>query len=286
MATESTPAKVATSSPHASAHSKDHGAPSSSSSSSPSSWSYLSAAAVGLLSSSCCVIQLVLNMFHRLRRVLHPHPTAPSLHHHLCRPHLYTVYKYRWSSRTAITLALTLFLTSTPEMVALHNQSALKALSWNTPSSPTLFESIHQLYYNNPFRAPASMPNPPAWSHPNTQQPQQKQQCQDATDPQAIQKQELPLGSKDFQTNDKPLIRYELSVDGMACEACANRLRHHFAHREGIERVSVFFTEKKLVLWTRSGVSAALMLTEERIREMVREVDDKYSVRLLDMYSS
>ncbi|KAF9945739.1 hypothetical protein BGZ72_001061, partial [Mortierella alpina] len=191
---------------------------------------------------------------------------------------LYTVYKYRWSSRTLITLAMTLFLTATPEMVTLHNQSAHEALSWNSFSPAVLLQPIHQLYYNSQNPTPLSVPNPPAWSSSK-----QQKQCQDATDPQPLQKQE-PLASKEFPA-DKPLIRYELSVEGMTCEACANRLRQHFAQREGVERVSVFFADRKLVLWTRSG-AAATMLTEEMIREMVREVDDKYSVRLLDMYST
>ncbi|KAF9569548.1 hypothetical protein EC968_002555 [Mortierella alpina] len=261
------------------------------SSSSSSSWSYLSAAAIGLLSSSCCVIQLVLNVFSigcagfSILTPLRPFFIAIST-----GLILYTVYRYRWSARTAITLVLTLFLTATPEMVALHNQSALGAWSWNSFSSATWLQPLHQLYYNSHLRTPVSVPNPPVWSlskqQQQQQQQQQTQQCQDATDPQTLREHEPEIASqkKTFQT-DKPLIRYELSVDGMACEACANRLRQHFAHREGIERVSVFFADKKLVLWTRSGVGA-MMLTEERIRTMVREVDDKYSVRLLDMYSS
>ncbi|KAF9274112.1 hypothetical protein BGZ68_000932 [Mortierella alpina] len=277
MTKRSTPSKVATS--HSPPRlSRNHGAPSSSSSSSSS--SYLSAAAVGLLASSCCVIQLVLNLFSigcAGFSILTPlRPVFITISAGLI---LYTVYKYRWSSRTAITLALTLFLTATPEMVALHNQSTLEPLSWNSFSPAALIQPIHQLYYGSQYRTPASVPNPStAWSA------SKQQQCQDATDlEQAIKKQE-PLASKEFPT-DKPLIRYELLVDGMACEACANRLRQHFAHREGVERVSVFFADKKLVLWTRSG-AAAMMLTEEMIRRMVREVDDKYSVRLLDIYST
>ncbi|KAF9949669.1 hypothetical protein BGZ70_001673, partial [Mortierella alpina] len=207
MATNSTPAKVATSSHPLPRLSKNHGtpSPSSSSSSSPSSWSYLSAAAVGLLSSSCCVIQLVLNIFSigcAGFSILTPlRPVFITISAGLI---LYTVYQYRWSSRTAITLAMTLFLTATPEMVALHNQSSLGTLPWNAFSSATLFQPMHQLYYNNPFRTtPVSVPHPPAWSHPSKQE--QKQQCQDATDPQTVQSQE-PVGSKGFQT-EKPLIR-------------------------------------------------------------------------------
>ncbi|KAF9119593.1 hypothetical protein BG015_006285, partial [Linnemannia schmuckeri] len=67
-------------------------------------------------------------------------------------------------------------------------------------------------------------------------------------------------------------MKYVVQIDGMACEACASRLRQHFSRQDGIERANVFFDEKKLVLWTQAG-SGSMMLSERVIQDMVGQVD-------------
>lgn len=79
------------------------------------------------------------------------------------------------------------------------------------------------------------------------------------------------------------LIKYEVSVQGMACEACASRLRQHFLRQAGVQHANVHFGEGKLYLWTLSG--QGLMLSEATLQEMVQQVDAKYSAQLVNIYS-
>ncbi|KAF9901678.1 hypothetical protein EC991_005810 [Linnemannia zychae] len=85
-------------------------------------------------------------------------------------------------------------------------------------------------------------------------------------------------------TSGGMFIKYVVHIDGMACEACASRLRQHFSRQQGIERVNVFFDEKKLVLWIEAG-SGSMMLLEPVIQDMVAQVDSKYTARLEGTFS-
>ncbi|KAG0084245.1 hypothetical protein BGZ93_001329, partial [Podila epicladia] len=79
------------------------------------------------------------------------------------------------------------------------------------------------------------------------------------------------------------LIKYEVTVQGMACEACASRLRQHFSRQPGVLHANVHFNDGKLYLWTSSG--QGLMLSEATLQEMVHEVDAKYNAQLVNIYS-
>lgn len=98
--------------------------------------------------------------------------------------------------------------------------------------------------------------------------------------------EEQPVGSSGLGYPDSGgmYMKYVVQIDGMACEACASRLRQHFSRQEGIKRVNVFFDEKKLVLWTQAG-SGSMMLSEGVIQDMVGQVDGKYSAKLEDIFS-
>ncbi|KAF9436367.1 hypothetical protein BGZ76_004158 [Entomortierella beljakovae] len=81
-----------------------------------------------------------------------------------------------------------------------------------------------------------------------------------------------------------PLIKYDIRVEGMACEACGSRLRQYFASRKDIEKVKVYFSEKRLEFWSRSGLGA-LAFTEQNIQDMIAEVDTKYTAKIIGVYS-
>ncbi|KAG0371166.1 hypothetical protein BC939DRAFT_161901 [Gamsiella multidivaricata] len=247
---------------HESRESTDSHAATSQSKPSPAWSSYISAITVGLLSSSCCVIQLVLNAMSigcAGFSVLTPlRPIFGTLSFLLMA---YTTYKYRLSSRTALTMAIALILTLSPEVVSVYNQSAPGSLQLNGGDAVSgwALQPLVQMYYKTGLA-----PFPRSWyKSPTTEQE----------------------GSKNALLQMAvPLMKYEVQIDGMACEACANRLRQYFISRPGIEHVQVFFEDKKMVMWTRSGPSV-LLLSERSIQDMVTQVDKKYSARLLEIYS-
>ncbi|KAF9310961.1 hypothetical protein BG003_007932 [Podila horticola] len=231
--------------------------------------SYLSALAVGLLSSSCCVVQLVLNAFSigcAGFSVLTPlRPVFLAISFGLV---LYTVTKYRFSARTFATLVITLGLTITPELVAVVNQSS-------GPYSISSTSSLH---------LPRIHPLVLQWSK-YMRLPSAYEQA--STIPVAVgvagnlKKASPPPPLMGSSVN---LIKYEVSVQGMACEACASRLRQHFLRQPGVQHANVHFSEGKLYLWTMSG--QGLMLSEATLQEMVHEVDAKYSAQLVNIYSA
>ncbi|CAG8500582.1 4723_t:CDS:1 [Funneliformis mosseae] len=95
--------------------------------SSDSKSSYIWATITGLLSSSCCIIQLILNFFSigcAGFSVLTPYrPIFLSFTAILI---IYTITKYGISSkRTLITLLISISLTASPELISLHNQGKI-----------------------------------------------------------------------------------------------------------------------------------------------------------------
>ncbi|KAF9174997.1 hypothetical protein BGX20_008841 [Mortierella sp. AD010] len=223
-------------------------------------WSYLSAITLGLLSSSCCLIQLILNVFSigcAGFSVLTPfRPIFGSISLALIA---YTVYKYRLSTRTTITMAFALILILTPEMVAVHNQSALLRYTGN-PNSIAPLQPLVNLFHKAP------------WSLDRT-----RQDLEDKT-----VAFDIKSGK---QSTIAPLVKYEVGIEGMACEACASRLRQNFISQPGIENVKVFFAEKKMEIWSKFGPNS-LMFSGEGIQNMVAEVDGKYSARIIAVDSS
>ncbi|KAF9581959.1 hypothetical protein BGW38_000836, partial [Lunasporangiospora selenospora] len=123
---------------------------------SSSSRSYLYALTAGLLSSSCCIIQLALNLFSigcAGFSVLTPlRPLFLGLTLLLV---VYTITAYRWSSRTALTLLIVLPLTFSPEMVSVYNQSSLRVQDFTAPSGP--FPNVQ--YTLDTYRNIAWIPN-------------------------------------------------------------------------------------------------------------------------------
>lgn len=235
-------------------------------------WSYLSAVTLGLLSSSCCVIQLVLNAFSigcAGFSILTPfRPVFGSISFLLIA---YTVYKYRFSSRTALTLAITFLLSVTPEMVSVYNQSSSGVVfRENITRSVGAWPPLQQL---------AKLSHDYNWALPERFGGGGAQTVQ--SDSKATDQSDKPA---DKPPTAVPLIKYEVAINGMACEACGNRLRQYFISQPGIEHVKVFFDEKKIELWTRSGASA-LFLSERNIQDMVAEVDKKYEAKLVATYS-
>ncbi|KAI8596601.1 hypothetical protein EDD21DRAFT_242654 [Dissophora ornata] len=217
--------------------------------------SYVSAAVLGLFSSSCCVVQLLLNAFSigcagfSILTPLRPVFAAFSL-----VVVAYTLLKYGFSSRTALTLTIILTLTASPEIVSLYNQSP--------PDSIFAHRSLDRLYHNS-----NRVSNQLGWS--------QHRQDSSVLDPSTHSTHPISVS----------FIKYEVEVDGMACEACANRLRQHFVAQPGIEHVKVFFAAKKLEIWTRFDASL-VMLSESAIQGMLRDVDSKYSAKLMMVYSA
>ncbi|KAF9922328.1 hypothetical protein FBU30_007593 [Linnemannia zychae] len=247
--------------------------------SSSSYWSYMSAIAVGLLSSSCCIIQMVLNLMSigcAGFSVLTPYrPLFLAISSLLV---LYTLYKYKWSSRSAITLALVLTLTTTPEMVAMYNQSSTGSLQRIPDSSKGPLSILHlSPLIDNVQRAIPSFLTSlrgAADNKPKDVVPSAMASSQDASQEQ---------GGIESIAGDI-FIKYVVQIEGMACEACASRLRQHFSRQAGIERANVFFSDKKLVLWTRAE-PGSIMLSERAIQDMVAQVDFKYSARLENTFS-
>jgi copper chaperone CopZ len=96
--------------------------------------SYIWAISTGLLSSSCCIIQLVLNLFSISCAgfsILTPYrPIFLSFTTILI---LYTITKYGLNSkRTLVTLLISLSLSSSPELVSLYNQGKITISSFNS----------------------------------------------------------------------------------------------------------------------------------------------------------
>ncbi|KAG0028652.1 hypothetical protein BGZ81_004550 [Podila clonocystis] len=236
--------------------------------------SYLSALAVGLLSSSCCVVQLVLNAFSigcAGFSVLTPlRPVFLAISFGLV---FYTVAKYRFSVRTLATVVITLGLTITPELVAVVNQSRGP---YSISTSNLHLPLIHPLVLQWSKYTGLSLANKKATPVP-VPVLVPAAVVDEAGD---LKKATPPPPSMGSSVN---LIKYEVSVQGMACEACASRLRQHFMRQPGVQHANVHFSEGKLYLWTSSG--QGLMLSESTLQEMVHEVDAKYSARLVNVYS-
>ncbi|KAK3820620.1 MAG: hypothetical protein JOS17DRAFT_793977 [Linnemannia elongata] len=244
-------------------------------------WSYISAVTLGLLSSSCCLIQLALNLMSigcAGFSVLTPYrPLFLAFSSLLV---LVTIYKYRWSSRTTLTLALVLALTTTPEMVAVYNQSStgsLQRLPDTLLAAPSSILRLPTFLENVQWSIPAFLTAPSGvmkHDEPIAVEPVQS----------SSQDQAIGTGGLGSSGSGGMFMKYVVQIDGMACEACASRLRQHFSRQEGIERANVFFDEKKLVLWTQAG-SGSMMLSERVIQDMVGQIDAKYSAKLEDIFS-
>ncbi|KAF9123208.1 hypothetical protein BGW39_009197 [Mortierella sp. 14UC] len=182
-------------------------------------------------------------------------------------------FSYRWSPRTAWTVALVLTLTTTPEIVAVYNQSSAGSLQ-RLPDSFMVAPSVLPVFLENAqWAVPALLSSSLGLKHDGpiavVQRPSQDQLVGHSE-----------LGS----TSSGMLIKYVVRIDGMACEACASRLRQHFSRQQSIERANVFFEDKKLVLWTQAG-SGSMLLSERVIQDMVAQVDAKYTAQLEDTFS-
>ncbi|KAK3842200.1 MAG: hypothetical protein J3R72DRAFT_443925 [Linnemannia gamsii] len=239
-------------------------------------WSYITAVAFGLLSSSCCLIQLALNLMSvgcAGFSILTPYrPLFLAFSSLLV---LFNLFKYRWSPRTAWTVALVLTLTTTPEMVAVYNQSSVDSLR----RLPDTF-----LASPSALRLPSFLKHA-QWSAPaflsSSRGPKNVEPIAVAPAPSQDQQSDSSgLGS----TSGGMFIKYVVHIDGMACEACASRLRQHFSRQQGIERANVFFGDKKLILWAQAG-SGSMMLSERVIQDMVAQVDSKYTANLEETFS-
>ncbi|KAF9959369.1 hypothetical protein BGZ65_000467, partial [Modicella reniformis] len=167
---------------------------------------------------------------------------------------------YRLSSRTALTLVITLLLSASPEILAAYNQSSsgveLRANLSNRVAAWPPLQPLVELYHKNAWLSPERFNGEPAAKDDNSPPP-----------------------------SSVPRIKYELHIEGMGCEGCANRLRQHLISQPGVKHVKVFFSEKRLEMWTPSGLGA-LSFSENNIQEMVAALDKKYSVKLVAMYSS
>jgi copper chaperone CopZ len=166
-------------------------------------------------------------------------------------------------------------------MVAFYNQSSTGSLQrlpgtfLATPSSflrfPTFLENVQRT-------VPASLSSQHGVKHSELI----------AVAPESVQRssKDQPVASSDLGSSGSSgmYMKYVVQIDGMACEACASRLRQYFSRQEGIERANVFFDEKKLVLWTQAG-SGSIMLSERVIQDMVGQVDVKYRAKLEDIFS-
>ncbi|KAF9919329.1 hypothetical protein BX616_007053 [Lobosporangium transversale] len=230
---------------------------------SSSRWSsYLPAVVLGLLSSSCCTVQLVLNAFSigcAGFSILTPFRPVFSVITLLLIT--YTTVKYRFSSRTFITLSIAILLTASPEMASIYNRAPSSALQLNLNSvlpDLTLWPP-KLLFQKNNF-------------HRHTLATQQETQGA------------LTTNQASFNTPSKALLRYDVHIEGMACEACANRLRQKFISQPGIEHAKVFFDQKRLQFWTKYS-PGALMYSAHEIEKMVSQVDNKYLARLIGTFT-
>lgn len=179
-----------------------------------------------------------------------------------------------------MTLALVLALTTTPEMVAVYNQSStgsLQRLPDTLLAAPSSILRLPTFLENVQWSIPAFLTAPSGvmkHDEPIAVEPVQS----------SSQDQAIGTGGLGSSGSGGMFMKYVVQIDGMACEACASRLRQHFSRQEGIERANVFFDEKKLVLWTQAG-SGSMMLSERVIQDMVGQIDAKYSAKLEDIFS-
>ncbi|KAG0344127.1 hypothetical protein BG004_004714 [Podila humilis] len=238
--------------------------------------SYVSALALGLLSSSCCVIQLVLNAFSigcAGFSVLTPlRPVFLGISFGLV---LYTVFKYRLTARTIVTLFITLGLTITPEMVAVVNQSngSFSISSSGLYLPPTLSFVVQFMPSFSMVDRTQSLARDGGSGSSCGAAPIALKQ--DASKP-------APFTSSPKTGAPSGRIQYELDVQGMACEACASRLRQHFLRQAGVEHANVHFSKGKLYVWTSSQ---GMKFSERMLQDMVGAVDMKYRARLVQVYS-
>ncbi|KAF9976842.1 hypothetical protein BGZ73_007641 [Actinomortierella ambigua] len=263
--------------------------------------SYLYAALMGLLTSSCCIIQLVLNAFSigcAGFSVLTPfRPIFLSLSISMI---VYNIVQYGRSRplQTLITVLIVTTLSLTPELVAHknHGGSLLPSPAW-WGSSPLVSSLGLQFSVWSSRLFPSSGSKQTPDTHVQTTK---TGAC--AADPMSASPSSIldtiphhpaPVNDKtvrypDIESHDLPkgstLDIFKVRVEGMKCEACANRLKRAFQAHPGIQKCTVHFQDKHLYIWATPSSSSASQessWTESQIRHVIASVDFKYQAKLL-----
>ncbi|KAG0261284.1 hypothetical protein DFQ27_003071 [Actinomortierella ambigua] len=254
--------------------------------------SYLYAALMGLLTSSCCIIQLVLNAFSigcAGFSVLTPfRPVFLSLSISMI---IYNIVKYGRSRplQTLITILIVTTLSLSPELVAHKNHGGHLMPSstwWSSLSSVsswgvqlTLWSSLSSTSKRQPATENGACVADPPSASPSILDTLLDHSAQaNVKAPKAASDDDLSKGS--------PLNVYKVRVEGMKCEACANRLQSAFLAQPGVKKCTVHFQDKHLYLWTLSPSSSSSSSedsgwTESQIKHVIATVDFKYRASLL-----
>jgi copper chaperone CopZ len=166
----------------------------------------------GLLSSSCCTIQLVLN-YLSLGCAGFSAITPYQRHLRAATGSVlaFSIVRHGWR-RSLATIVLSLGLMFSQEAVKLYDQGALPGLAWIRGSSRGMQQGEHGAGGGG-TAAPAGLAGAGA--------------PQDA-------------GS-----------RFTLQVQGIKCEGCASRLKHALLAQPGVRDAAVYFAEQQAVVWTR-----------------------------------
>ncbi|KAG0222332.1 hypothetical protein BGW42_006681 [Actinomortierella wolfii] len=261
--------------------------------------SYLYAVLMGLLTSSCCIIQLVLNAFSigcAGFSVLTPfRPFFVSLSIAMI---VYNIFQYGRSRplQTLITVLIVATLSISPELVAHKNHGGqlMPSSAWWSSSPLTSFWNIKTSFWPT---TPSSSFGSEIKCSTNVDPSAGNSACSADDASSSLSSSILdsvphhPVSpnqeahsasttSKHHDLHKRPLLDvYKVRVEGMKCEACANRLQRAFQAQPGIQKCTVYFKDKHLYLWATSSEESNW--TESLIKQVIAGVDFKYRATLL-----
>ncbi|KAI8387282.1 hypothetical protein BD560DRAFT_381989 [Blakeslea trispora] len=79
-------------------------------------------------------------------------------------------------------------------------------------------------------------------------------------------------------------INYRISLDGLGCEACANRIKNTLNSIEWIENTFVFFHNQTGIVLVREDKDGSNI--SDLITSRIEAIDTKYSAKLIDAWAS
>lgn len=82
-------------------------------------------------------------------------------------------------------------------------------------------------------------------------------------------------------TNQNEVEVFEISIEGMRCEACANRIKTALAIQNGVIQSKVDFSEQKAIVLAELGFNEL----GRKLVEIIQKLDDSYKVKLLTKYT-
>ncbi|KAJ3044692.1 hypothetical protein HDV00_001096 [Rhizophlyctis rosea] len=199
---------------------------------------------LALLSSSCCVIQLLLNYLSlgcAGFAILTPYrPILTTLTVTLLT---YNLYTYGWNRKTATASLVSVLLMTSPEIVASHNTNTLS----RTFSSLVGKLGTLPIYPSNWLLTP----------------PQSKDLAEEATQ------------------SGRLCTMYEFTVLGMKCEGCASRVKGALDGIPEVDSSEVYFSEKTVMVKVPVEAGVDDNTATKIIKSKIAAVDFEYRTNLV-----